>query len=105
MTFVRKCICINLFCIQIQESTEPEASGGEKAAPETEDDEGTPKRRLQAKVVVVGDGAVGKTCLCHVFVHKEFPATYVPTVFENHTSEVKLQDGTTVIDHTGITQP
>jgi GTPase SAR1 family protein len=31
------------------------------------------------KIVVIGDGAVGKTCLLSVFAKGEFPTNYVPT--------------------------
>jgi len=41
-------------------------------------------RPLARKVVVVGDGACGKTSLLNVYVKGEFPEGYEPTVFENH---------------------
>lgn len=52
------------------------------------EDQGVSSREV--KVVVVGDGSVGKTCLCNVFVHREFPEAYEPTVFENHTQELTV---------------
>lgn len=44
------------------------------------------------KVVVVGDGACGKTCLLEVFKSDRFPEEYVPTVVDNFVKTVKIDD-------------
>ncbi|GAA6034657.1 hypothetical protein JCM8097_001102 [Rhodosporidiobolus ruineniae] len=52
----------------------------------------TPIRR---KLVIVGDGACGKTSLLSVFAMGEFPSEYEPTIFENYVAEIRL-DGKAV---------
>jgi len=47
---------------------------------------------MRIKLVVVGDGAVGKTCLLISYSSDRFPVDYVPTVFENYTAQMKLND-------------
>ncbi|KAK1345198.1 hypothetical protein QTO34_013908 [Cnephaeus nilssonii] len=45
---------------------------------------------IRKTLVMVGDGACGKTCLLIVFRKDQFPEVYVPTVFENYVADTEV---------------
>lgn len=45
---------------------------------------------FRKKLVVVGDGACGKTCLLIVFSKDDFPTKHIPTVFENYVADIEV---------------
>lgn len=52
-------------------------------------------RIIRKKLVVVGDGACGKTCLLIAYTQDEFPEHHIPTVFETYISDIRV-DGQAV---------
>lgn len=42
------------------------------------------------KITVVGDGAVGKTCLLIGYTKKKYNDKYIPTVFENYADNITV---------------
>ncbi|KAK9313511.1 small GTPase superfamily [Lipomyces starkeyi] len=56
---------------------------------------GSAKRPISRKIVILGDGACGKTSLLNVFTRGYFPQVYEPTVFENYVHDIFV-DGTAV---------
>ncbi|AAS51141.1 ACL087Cp [Eremothecium gossypii ATCC 10895] len=45
---------------------------------------------VRRKLVIIGDGACGKTSLLHVFTLGKFPEEYLPTVFENYVTDCRV---------------
>lgn len=44
------------------------------------------------KLVMVGDGACGKTSLLFVFTKDEMPSAYVPTIFDNYVADMEIDN-------------
>ena len=47
---------------------------------------------IRKKLVIVGDGACGKTCLLTVFSKDRFPEGYVPAVFEGYVADIEVDN-------------
>ena len=51
---------------------------------------------IKKKLVIVGDGACGKTSLLIVYCKGELPVTYIPTVFEIFNVNINIDEKTSV---------
>jgi GTPase SAR1 family protein len=44
------------------------------------------------KLVVVGDGMCGKTCLLYAFMHKSFDPSHTPTIFDTYAIDIQVDE-------------
>ena len=46
--------------------------------------------QIRKKLVIVGDGDCGKTCLLMVFSKDQFPEVHIPTIFETYVTDIQV---------------
>lgn len=51
---------------------------------------GVVKKGDELKIVIVGDGGCGKTCLVMVYAKGDFPEKYAPSVFEKYVTTIAV---------------
>ena len=45
---------------------------------------------VKVVITIVGDAVVGKSCFITTFVNNAFPEEYIPSVFDNYTTDMML---------------
>ena len=45
-------------------------------------------RKETIKIVTIGDGTVGKSCILVRYRDDTFPRNYIPTIVENYSKEI-----------------
>ncbi|XP_064649103.1 ras-like GTP-binding protein Rho1 [Lineus longissimus] len=65
---------------------------GKSKTGRSREDLGTSDNTHRKKLVVVGDGACGKTSLLIVFSKDEFPEDHVPTIFDNYVADIEVDN-------------
>ena len=61
-----------------------------KKVRESSDSDDLSRLPIRKKLVIVGDGGCGKTCLLTVFVEGEFPEVYVPNAFKTCVADIEV---------------
>ena len=46
------------------------------------------------KIVLIGDGGSGKSCMIQSYLNDSYHADYIPTVFDNYKATVQVEDQT-----------
>eukprot|EP01117_Protostelium_nocturnum_P013256 TRINITY_DN4937_c0_g1_i3.p1 TRINITY_DN4937_c0_g1~~TRINITY_DN4937_c0_g1_i3.p1 ORF type:complete len:161 (+),score=38.13 TRINITY_DN4937_c0_g1_i3:76-558(+) len=52
----------------------------------------------EVKVVMLGNGGVGKSAITYRFVHSKFQDTYNPTIEDSYRKQVKIDNQTVILD-------
>lgn len=48
------------------------------------------------KIVLVGDGASGKSCIIQSYLSDSFRTDYIPTVFDNYKANINVESQSTL---------